>query len=101
MPRSRLCGPFYAYSSFFYPPVPISPLIKVPPNLIRSFTHRLTTLATLLLVGHIVYSLLHQQPLSADILNLLRTIYITLVAINLISIIWLINKILQFNVYPL
>ncbi|WP_260554414.1 mechanosensitive ion channel family protein [Coxiella burnetii] len=86
---------------FFYPHPPISPLIKVPSNLSRSFTRRLITLATLLLVGHIIYSLLRQQPLSEDILHLLRTIYITLVAINLISIIWLINKIPQLKDYPL
>ncbi len=74
--------PFHENDSFSGLTTHISQLLLV----------RIKLLVTLCFVGTIFFILFYQQPLHENIPELARTIFITLLAISLLSILWLINR---------
>jgi potassium efflux system protein len=78
--------------TFFHPPKPAHAITQFPKNLNLSLLRRLRSLLQLVLVGYFTYILMSEQTLAAITVSLARTIFISLLAINLITIVWLINR---------
>ncbi len=78
---------------FFYPFHEDDSLSGLSSHIARLLLIRVKLLITLCFIGAIFYILFYQQSLNENIPELARTIFITLFAISLISILWLINRI--------
>lgn len=77
----------------FYPPRPAtSIIIQLPLSLARSLFRRLNILAVICLLTYTGSLLFVTQSVPESLYDLLRTISITLIAINLIWIIWLVQQ---------
>jgi potassium efflux system protein len=76
----------------FYPPKPSRSFIAISEQLAKILIHRLKRLAGLCLIAYSAYVLLHNQIIPDSLLDLSENILVTLLAISLISIIWLIKK---------
>lgn len=83
---------FMLVDLFFSPPKPAQKFSKLPEQLAKSLTYRLKSLATLLLLAFIVYVAFNAQMIPDTLIDLLTTLFITAVSINLIAIIWLVNR---------
>lgn len=77
----------------FYPFHARSSVAGIAEEIARPLVVRLKLLFGLLLFSFIIYIVWHDQKLPAVIYAFARTIFITLLAINLISILWLANRI--------
>jgi hypothetical protein len=77
----------------FYPFRAHSSITGISEDIARSLITRLKVLLDLLLISFIIYVLWQGQSLPSGVIALVRTIFITLLAINLVSISWLINRI--------
>ena len=77
---------------FFYPPAPAHSLSNIPHAIGRVLILRLRLLMLLLLIAFICYTLFHDQAFPEATILLLRSLFITLLAINLIRIVWLVNR---------
>lgn len=77
---------------FFSPPPPAQGFTHLPQPVAEILTKRLNKLATLCLVVYVIYIFLHHQKFDRSLVDLFRTAVITLLSINLISIIWIIKK---------
>jgi small-conductance mechanosensitive channel len=82
-----------AVGFLFYPFRARSSITGITEDIARPLVTRLKFLLGLLLLSFIVYVVWKDQALPAAIYALARTIFITLLAINLISILWLVNRI--------
>jgi len=76
----------------FNPPTPASLYLPVPKALCRVLAHRLYVLATLLLVGFFIFSTILLQQLPDAALLLTRTVFVTVLVINLGWILWLVGE---------
>lgn len=84
----------------FYPPEPAQPLTNLTPVIGRALVSRLRLLALLLVTSFIIYIVFRDQDFPLTTVYFARTVFISLLAIILISIIWLINrapKVLYFH----
>lgn len=77
---------------YFYPPKPVRSLNHLPEFLSKLLIRRLHLLSILILMAYIVYLLLTIQPISETFVSSVRTFFITLIAINVISVIWLVRS---------
>lgn len=77
----------------FYPFRMRSNITGIAADIARPLITRLKLLLSLLLLSFIVYVLWQGQQCPAPVLALARTLFITLLAINLMGIFWLINRI--------
>lgn len=80
----------------FQPPTPNRPVLKIAPEIATLLIHRLKLLGFVLSSASLVHIALMAQQLPADTLALPTTIFITVLTINLISLLILINKIKLF-----
>ncbi|MGB7934797.1 MAG: hypothetical protein WCH04_21755, partial [Gammaproteobacteria bacterium] len=74
----------------FNPPAPASLYLPVPETVCRALAHRLYVLATLLLIGFFVFSTILLQQLPDAALLLTRTVFSTVLVINLGWVLWLV-----------
>jgi len=61
-------------------------------SLAKTLTLRLKIFAHIFLISYVIFILFHDQSFSTSAIDLARTFFLTLVAISLISILWLINR---------
>lgn len=80
-------------STFFHPPKPAQAITNLPENLNLSLLRRLRSLLWIILIGFFSYVLLRKQTLPHITISLGQTIFISLLAINLIAIVWLVNRV--------
>jgi potassium efflux system protein len=76
----------------FNPPAPASLYLPVPEAVCRALAHRLYVLATLLLVGFFIFSTILLQQLPEAALLLTRTVFSTVLVINLGWVLWLVGE---------
>jgi len=76
----------------FNPPAPASFYLPVPESVCRILARRLYVLATLLLIGFFVFSTILLQQLPDAALLLTRTVFSTVLVINLGWILWLVGE---------
>jgi len=76
----------------FNPPAPASLYLPVPESVCRALAHRLYVLATLLLIGFLIFSTILLQQLPEAALLLTRTAFITVLVINLGWVLWLVGE---------
>ena len=76
----------------FNPPAPASLYLPVPESVRRTLAHRLYVLATLLLMGFFIFSTILLQQLPEAALLLTRTVFSTVLVINLGWILWLVGE---------
>jgi len=76
----------------FNPPAPASLYLPVPETVCRVLARRLYVLATLLLIGFFVFSTILLQQLPDAALLLTRTVFSTVLVINLGWILWLVGE---------
>ncbi|MFT3741142.1 MAG: mechanosensitive ion channel [Gammaproteobacteria bacterium] len=77
---------------FFYPPKPAIGFFKLPPLLAKSLVHRLKLLGSLCVIMSLIAILFRDQPIPGPIVGFMNTLFITIMAINLIAVIWLVQK---------
>jgi len=77
---------------FFYPFKEERSISSLSPKTAHLLVRRLKYLTTLCFFSLVVYILFYEQTLPVEAIDLARTIFITLFTINLISILWLINR---------
>lgn len=77
----------------FYPVYARTSITGIAAGIARSLVVRLQLLCLLILCGFVIYILFHEQSAPLPIIGIVRTIFITLLAISLISLLWLINRI--------
>lgn len=77
----------------FYPFRMRSNITGIAADIARPLITRLKLLLGLLLLSFVIYILWQGQQFPASVIALARTLFITLLAINLIGIFWLINRI--------
>ncbi|MGD9152997.1 MAG: mechanosensitive ion channel [Gammaproteobacteria bacterium] len=77
----------------FYPFRMRNNITGIAADIARPLITRLKLLLILLLLSFVIYVLWQGQYCPASVIALARTLFITLLAINLISIFWLINRI--------
>lgn len=77
---------------YFYPPPPAGSYSHIPEFLAKKLTRRLHAFGWLVLSAYFSYLMLRNQILSDSILSVLKTFFMTLFSINLISIVWLAKK---------
>ena len=78
---------------FFLPFHGLPPVSGLSESVAHPLLTRLRFLLALCLFGFIFYILFHDQPFPDSFMSLVHTTFITLLIINLISILWLINRI--------
>jgi len=88
---------FYALTlvvvrGLFNPPAPASLYLPVPESVCRALARRLYVLATLLLAGFFIFSTILLQQLPDAALLLTRTVFSTVLVINLGWILWLVGE---------
>jgi small-conductance mechanosensitive channel len=76
----------------FNPPVPASLYLPVPETVCHALARRLYVLATLLLIGFLVFSTILLQQLPEAALLLTRTVFSTVLVINLGWVLWLVGE---------
>jgi potassium efflux system protein len=76
----------------FNPPAPASLYLPVPESVCRALAHRLYVLATLLLAGFLIFSTILLQQLPDAALLLTRTVFSTVLVINLGWVLWLVGE---------
>jgi potassium efflux system protein len=76
----------------FNPPAPASLYLPVPETVCRALSHRLYVLATLLLIGFFIFSTILLQQLPDAALLLTRTVFSTVLVINLGWVLWLVGE---------
>ncbi len=76
----------------FKPPAPASLYLPVPESVCRALAHRLYVLASLLLIGFLIFSTILVQQLPEAALLLTRTVFITVLVINLGWVLWLVGE---------
>jgi potassium-dependent mechanosensitive channel len=76
----------------FNPPSPASLYLPVPETVCRALAHRLYVLATLLLIGFFVFSTILLQQLPDAALLLTRTVFSTVLVVNLGWVLWLVGE---------
>jgi potassium efflux system protein len=76
----------------FNPPAPASLYLPVPETVCRALARRLYVLATLLLAGFFIFSTILLQQLPDAALMLTRTVFSTVLVINLGWILWLVGE---------
>jgi potassium-dependent mechanosensitive channel len=76
----------------FNPPAPASLYLPVPETVCRALAHRLYVLATLLLIGFFIFSTILLQQLPDAALLLTRTVFSTVLVINLGWVLWLVGE---------
>jgi potassium efflux system protein len=76
----------------FNPPAPASLYLPVPEAVCRALAHRLYVLATLLLIGFFIFSTILLQQLPDAALLLTRTVFSTVLVINLGWVLWLVGE---------
>ncbi len=76
----------------FNPPAPASLYLPVPESVCRALARRLYVLATLLLIGFLVFSTILMQQLPEAALLLTRTAFSTVLVINLGWVLWLVGE---------
>jgi len=76
----------------FNPPAPASLYLPVPESVCRVLARRLYVLATLLLIGFFIFSTILLQQLPEAALLLTRTVFSTILVINLGWILWLVGE---------
>ncbi|NQY41908.1 MAG: mechanosensitive ion channel [Legionellales bacterium] len=88
---------FIVYTSLirflFSPPPPGKSLINIAKEIEHPLINRLKTLGLVLCLAFIIGEALKGQPIPAQALQLPITIFITIVTINLMSVLWLVNRI--------
>lgn len=77
----------------FSPPKPSKPAINIAPEIRRPLIARLKTVGLVLCLAYIVQECLKGQQIPSDALQLPITIFVTILSFNLISILWLTNRI--------
>jgi potassium efflux system protein len=88
---------FYALTlvvvrGLFNPPAPAGLYLPVPEAVCRALAHRLYVLATLLLIGFFIFSTILLQQLPDAALLLTRTVFSTVLVINLGWVLWLVGE---------
>ena len=76
----------------FNPPPPASLYLPVPESVCHALARRLYVLATLLLIGFFVFSTILLQQLPDAALLLTRTVFSTVLVINLGWVLWLVGE---------
>ena len=76
----------------FNPPAPASLYLPVPETVCHALAHRLYVLATLLLIGFFIFSTILLQQLPEAALLLTRTVFSTVLVINLGWVLWLVGE---------
>ena len=76
----------------FNPPAPAGIYLPVPEAVCRALAHRLYVLATLLLIGVLIFSTILLQQLPEAALLLTRTVFSTVLVINLGWVLWLVGE---------
>jgi potassium efflux system protein len=76
----------------FNPPAPAGLYLPVPESVCRALAHRLYVLATLLLIGFLIFSTILLQQLPEAALLLTRTVFSTVLVINLGWVLWLVGE---------
>jgi potassium efflux system protein len=76
----------------FNPPAPAGLYLPVPETVCRALAHRLYVLATLLLIGFLIFSTILLQQLPEAALLLARTVFSTVLVINLGWVLWLVGE---------
>ena len=76
----------------FNPPAPAGLYLPVPESVCRTLAHRLYVLATLLLIGFLIFSTILLQQLPEAALLLARTAFSTVLVINLGWVLWLVGE---------
>jgi small-conductance mechanosensitive channel len=76
----------------FNPPPPASLYLPVPESVCRALARRLYVLATLLLIGFFIFSTILLQQLPDAALLLTRTVFSTVLVINLGWVLWLVGE---------
>lgn len=79
--------------SLFYPPLHAKAFIPFPEPIPQLLAKRLFYLLTLISIFYVFYILFREQTISPPVPELGMTLFITLLNINLISIIWLVTHI--------
>lgn len=82
---------------FFYPPKPAQGFSTLAEHLAKSLVHRLNFLGVLALIAYIIHVSFTQQDIPDSLNDLLRTIFITILTINFISVIWLVTRLPKFT----
>lgn len=78
---------------FFYPFHEESSLSGLTPHIAKLLVIRTKSLVSLCFLATTIYLLFFHQTIPENITDLVRTIFITLITINLISILWLVNRV--------
>ena len=76
----------------FYPVHEEKAISDIHSRIANPLVTRLNVFSWLCFFGFIIYIILRDQPIPLSVTDFLRTIFITLFAISLISILWLINR---------
>ncbi len=88
---------FISYTSIvsflFSPPPPSKSLINIAHEIERPLVSRLKILGLVFCLSYIIEEALKGQPIPSQALQLPITIFITIVTINLMSVLWLVNRI--------
>jgi len=83
-------------SFFFYPPKPAQAFNQLPPAVARKLRFRLTTMAAWSFIGYVCYVTFDAQIMPIEIINLSRSVFVIIIAINLISVIWLTTQAIKW-----
>lgn len=76
-----------------YPPEPARGLSNLRADTASMLLHRIKLLARLALFGFVAYTLFQSHPFPDYAFDSFRTVFVTLLAFNLVSIVWLVNRI--------
>ncbi len=77
---------------YFYPPKPARSFSNLPDFLAKTLVRRLKSLSILVLIGYFIHVIFNEQAVPESLISLLRTFLITLIAINLIAVVWLVKR---------
>lgn len=77
---------------FFHPPKPAKSFSDLPPHIAKVLSRRLKALGLLSFIGFAYYIIFSGLSIPTELHQLTRTIFITLLAINLIVVIAVVNK---------
>lgn len=84
---------FTAIAGFFFrPDKGVAGVFELPELAARTLMFRLKSVAAISVVGYVGYIILRDQSIPQPLLSLLRSIFITVLSINLIAVIWSLNR---------
>lgn len=81
---------------YFYPPKPAISFTSLPMFLTKTIVRRLKIFAWLVFLGYLTFLIFKGQVISESVASVVKTIFVTLISISLITIVWLVKSCPKF-----